>query len=166
MRKWLLMVFLFVICNAFAQSWRYDLRIVSGSLEDTLVRTIGVDYRASDNYDDGLDVVIPVAPPSGFFSYFPISDPSHPFLTMLATDIRNSSSGEKIWRIVVERDMSSSPRMVVWDRSLIPAVSSIEIGANYPGLRLKHGQYDNNKQFQLPCCSNSLYKGKYSRSNR
>ncbi|MFP4458250.1 MAG: T9SS type A sorting domain-containing protein [Candidatus Zixiibacteriota bacterium] len=78
--------------------------------EDDISLVIGTDDDALVGRDD-MDVPIPVAPPSGFFAYFPIED--DPIYDMLSTDIRPNCAGEQVWEII--KDRADGPVTISWD---------------------------------------------------
>ncbi|MFP4458251.1 MAG: T9SS type A sorting domain-containing protein [Candidatus Zixiibacteriota bacterium] len=135
-----LSVIILALC-VYAQDWTMPLMIYSGDMADTVTVSFGIDYRASDNHDTGIDLAFPVAPPSGMYAYFPVSDPDHPGIDMLASDIRSSYSEFEEWELHIERDMSSGTRIVVWNEEDLPIEESLLlawadellIGSAYPG---------------------------------
>ena len=79
---------------------------------------IGMMAGATELFDPGIDVPIPVVPP-GFYAWFPISDPDYPEYTMLQTDIREATGGEKLW--VMHFGRPGALLGVRWDSSeLLP----------------------------------------------
>jgi len=132
-----LVVFVLLLGGLYAQSWTYDVEVYSGDRTSSLTLTLGADPRASDCFDAGFDVPAMPPIPGGvrFFFVAPCTTgfPAgfDPYLT---TDIRNSTVGEHYYIIRVEYDYTSSPRMVVWDHTAIPAdVEMAQIGARNVG---------------------------------
>ena len=90
------LVLLMVPMMAFAISWQADIDVTDG----TSTRTIswGVSPLATDGYDFGIDENFPILPPSGLYAFFPFSDSTNPYITMLSRDIRKDTLAEHIWK--------------------------------------------------------------------
>ncbi len=119
-------------------AWDYSVTVASGDRADTTRLTFGTDFRGSDLFDEGLDLVFPIAPPSGMYAFFPISDPDFPGINMLTADYRSNADDEIVWLIRIEGDLSFDPRRISWNPAEYPfsggSESVLTIGANYPGL--------------------------------
>ena len=92
--------------------------------------SLGADLSASNGFDLGLDIVFPVAPPSAFYSYFPLSDPSYPFYNMLTRDIHNASVIMDLWNIHFGNvDMVIG---VKWEEHRLPSDKGCFVAYTFP----------------------------------
>ncbi|MBN1754693.1 T9SS type A sorting domain-containing protein [bacterium] len=113
---------------AFAEAWRVDLQTVSGGLSLPLI--LGTSPYATDSYDMGLDVNLPIPPPINPYAYFPISDPMNPYVSMLTTDIRGDSEELYTWQVMLMRGVA--PQVLYWNPDLLPR-GDFRIAVFYPG---------------------------------
>jgi hypothetical protein len=139
MRKSLRILFVFSVFmvligtnTIFSSPWNLTLSLSTAG--ETRDLSIGVNPLATDGYD-GYDVNVPLAPPSGPFTFSSINDPANPFITMLSTDIRFDDDNEKLWQIHLRR--GSIPQTISWDRFGIPSgAGNFFIGFAYPAMEI------------------------------
>ncbi len=121
--------------------WMSEITVftISGASGDTAFDglTFGVDDDATEGFDSGLDVPIPLAPPSGFYAFFPLADEDYPFYTMLDVDVKSADALTNDWTIETDRlyTAGGSEHGVAWDSGDIPLIPnySVEIGTAAPG---------------------------------
>lgn len=100
--------------------------------------TFGMHEDGSEYYDPGLDQAYPGTP--GFYAYFPLSDPSHPDITMLSKDIRALHAGVEFWEIHMEA--ASGECSISWDPTAIPALGGCYMLDLYVGHGPEGGSID------------------------
>ncbi len=92
--------------------------------------SFGADLSATVAFDLGLDIVFPIAPPSAFYAYFPLDDPSYPFYSMLTRDIHDASLIIDSWNIRFGNvDMIIG---VLWNSEDLPEDKNCYIAATFP----------------------------------
>ncbi len=142
MKKGILIVLLLAAILS-AQEWTVNLGVIQGDMEDTVFVSFGVASTATDDFDASMDIVFPMAPPSGMYAYFPIDAPDHPGISMLGRDIRSSHASSHDWELHIDRDMTGLPTRIEWDMETLPMsellelATSMEIAAQYPGIEVE-----------------------------
>jgi len=113
--------------------WDFSLMAytIDGSSDTSEMELIlGADPAASSGFDLGMDVIYPVAPPSVFYAYFPLDDPSYPLYNMLVRDIHDSGSILDNWNIAFG---NTDPTVgIKWNISDIPADKDLFAAATFP----------------------------------
>ncbi|RKZ35238.1 hypothetical protein DRQ33_00110 [bacterium] len=112
---------------ALAQDWTYGVVVHSGDRSATRNLYFGVDYRASDCFDSGIDVPLVPGVPGAYYCYFiaPCTDGfpegMDPYLTK---DMRSSedTTYEATWVIRESGDVSPDARLVTWVIDDLPLV--------------------------------------------
>lgn len=90
----------------------------------------GADLSASSGFDLGMDIVFPIAPPSAFYSYFPLTDPAYPFYNMLTRDIHDATVIMDTWNVRFGNvDLVVG---VMWDIEDLPSDKDCYIAATFP----------------------------------
>ncbi len=105
-------------------AFRLNATLCCYSSSDTFLAYIelGTDSDGTRDFDPELDEPIPPPPPSGFYGYFPISDPEFPFIRGLRTDIRSEYTSVVPWRLRISASECDSIRLS-WDSGELSALS-------------------------------------------
>lgn len=119
-----LAVILVLSSVCFSQAWTYPIEVYSGGGDRIRTLYFGVDYRADECFNDGLDVpYIPV--PSGVGAYFvtSLADCAPPGMNpYYTTDIRSDAEDVVEWVLRVVGDPSPANRSLAWNPLTLPMV--------------------------------------------
>ncbi len=129
-----------LIATGLAQEWNIDLDVYRNP--DTVkTLTIKTSIYGSDLYDPSViigtdtivvDVAAPPAPPSGFYAFFPITDPGWP-ITALTVDARSSTQDTIIWTVFWGGTMYPDSVTVDWTGEPLPAHGSFKAAVAFVG---------------------------------
>ncbi len=129
----ILIAILGLVTSGLAQEWEIDLDVYSHP--DTVKRiTMKTSMYGSDLYDAPvivgtdtipIDVGAPPPPPTGFYTYFPLSDTSTP-LTQLQVDARSSTQDTIIWTVWWGGTTYPDTVTVDWAGETLPSHGSFE----------------------------------------
>ncbi len=128
----------FYVNPADIPDWLYEITLNNGFASSIL--TFGLREGAELGYDD-LDNVAFAMP--GFYSYFPLSDPTSTF-TMLSRDVRPTHLGYEVWQINTEN--ATGDVAISWNPSAIPAIEgfvlTLYIGVGPEGSSISYEPMD------------------------
>ncbi|RKZ30736.1 hypothetical protein DRQ33_07650, partial [bacterium] len=116
MRKLSWAILLIIPLVVFGVAWKVEVQITDGTATRTL--KWGLHPDATDGYDFGIDENYPLIPPSGLYTFFPVDDPTNPYVTMLSEDIRQDTVIEHLWKATAGGTFDSVTAS--WDPADIP----------------------------------------------
>jgi len=139
MRKNTIFLILFaivIVFSAMAQEWELPIEVYMhpDSVKDLIAKT---SVYGSDMWDSArivggdtieIDKPHPPAPPSGFYAFFPLDDPSFPYIDKLITDARSCGEDEIVWTIWWGGAGFDSV-YASWDPADIPSGGTMQIAA-------------------------------------
>ncbi len=103
----------FVVILPIPVTWLFDLTFRSTTGHNTII-TFGMSPEGSFGFDPGVDRPYMPSPPDYIAAFFPISDPSYPYITALSRDVRALANYEE-WLI-----LSYGRGQLSWERSALP----------------------------------------------
>jgi len=96
-------------------SWTVPMTITLGGGGQDAVK-FGTKAGATDDLDQGTDVLSPPPPPNSFDAYFEIT---HPFFPQLSEDYRSDQDSTIVWKFVISAT-GGSAGTIRWDMSAFP----------------------------------------------
>lgn len=124
----LCLISFFVVITAFAQEWQLPLTLYIHP-DTTKQLVLKTSNYGTEMYDPpviigsdtiAVDVPLPPAPPSGFYAYFPLNDPSFPYINRLSTDARSSTSDTIIWTVWWAGTGFTDSVTIAWNPASVP----------------------------------------------
>ncbi|MCK5833211.1 Ig-like domain-containing protein [bacterium] len=121
--------------------WEVPLNVYNIDGEDTQFVDIsfGADPLATAGFNMGYDMVFPMAPPSVFYAFFPLTDPDYSLYRMLTRDIRSSDLFFDEW--IVYFGNTDDVLGIVWDEADIPTDKNAFIAITFPSIYPTDGEW-------------------------